>query len=212
MIEPRFLLAEISPALWHDALTFAVPLGVLAGLALLVARTDRILHAVFPDLEWERSLGWLNIKAERRASRAMRWVNYGVILLLVDALVIFYWGAKGLPDLSTWNDPWVCGDLVLRVPLMALCLFIWVVYLGLGLVPRVRAEREAAAFRKFRAQILAADEEKRALQEMGKAEPRGKVELPKPRVDGTKPATPTTPTTGTTLRARRHWRQHPPGG
>ena len=72
-------------------------------------------------------------------------VFFDALRLLVDALVIFYWAAEGLPDLSNWSDPWVMGDLALRVPAMVLCLMIWVIYLGLGLVPRVRAEREAAA-------------------------------------------------------------------
>jgi len=85
---------------------------------------------------------------------------------------------------------------------MALCLVIWVIYLGLGLVPRVRAEREAVAYKKFRAQMAVADEEKRALAAMGGETTRGPTEIPKPRAT-TKPVT---------LTPRRHWRQHPPGG
>jgi hypothetical protein len=199
---PIPLFAEMAPISWHDVATFATPVLVLAALAWIVSRTDRIIGTVMPDLEWERSLGWLNIRAERRASRAMRWVSYGVILLLIDALVILYWCAKGLPDLSTWSDPWVMGDLALRVPLMGLCLMIWVIYLGLGLLPRVRTDRETAAFKKFRAQMAAADEEKRALEAMGQKSSRGPTELPKPRAT----------TKSTTLTPRRHWRQHPPGG
>ncbi|HEX4139956.1 MAG TPA: hypothetical protein VHY09_06380 [Candidatus Methylacidiphilales bacterium] len=199
---PTFLLAEISPALWHDGVAFATPVLVLVVLGWLVSRTDHLMHSAFPDLEWERNLGWLNIRAERRASRAMRWVRFGVIVLLLDALVILYWCAKDLPDLSTWSDPWVMGDLVLRVPMMGLCLLIWVIYLGLVLVPRVRAEREEAAYKKFRAQMTAAEEEKRALEAMGGATSRGPAEIPKPRATS-KPAT---------LTPRRHWRQHPPGG
>src|ERR1700761_8409988 len=109
MPRPIFFFADIAPVSWRDVVAFATPVLVLAALAVLVARTDRIMNAVFPDLEWERSLGWLNIRAERRANRAMRWVNYGIVVLLVDALVILYWCAKGLPDLSTWADPWVTG-------------------------------------------------------------------------------------------------------
>ena len=200
---PTFILAEIALPSWHDLVAFAMPVLFLAGLAFLVFRTDQIVQVVFPDLEWERSLGWLNIKAEKRASRAMRWVGYGVIVLLVDALVILFCAVKGLPDLSNWADPWVMGDLALRVPAIGFCLLIWVIYLGLVLLPRVRAEREAAAYKKFRAKITAADEEKRALETMGGAKSRTTAELPKPRANA-KP--------GTTLTPRRHWRQHPPGG
>lgn len=199
---PIPLLAEIAPVSWHDVAAFATPVLVLLALAWVVSRTDRIVETVFPDLEWERSLGWLNIRAERRASRAMRWVSFGVIVMLIDALVILFWCAKGLPDLSTWSDPWVMGDLTWRVPLMGLCLLIWMIYLGLGLLPRVRADREAAAFRKFRKQMAASDEEKRALEAMGQKSSRGPTEIPKPRA----------PTKSTTLTPRRHWRQHPPGG
>ncbi len=202
MTGPTSYFADLALPSWHDVSTFAAPVLVLAALAWVVSRTDRIVATAMPDLEWERSLGWLNIKAEKRASRAIRWVGYGVMVLLVDALVILFWAAKGLPDLSDWNDPWVMGDLALRVPVMVLCVMIWVIYLGLGLVPRVRAEREAAAYKKFRREMRAAEEEKRALDAMGGVAPRGYPELPKPRAN----ANPKT------LTPRRHWRQHPPGG
>jgi hypothetical protein len=194
--------AEIALPPLHDVLVFAAPVLVLGALTLLIARTDRIVHSVFPDLEWERNLGWLNIRAERRADRGIRWVGYGVIVLLLDALVGILWAAKGLPRLADWSDPWVMGVLALRVPAGALCLLIWVIYLGLGLLPRLRAENETKAFRKFRAEIAAADEEKRALEAMGGATSRTHAELPKPRANS-KPVT---------LTPRRHWRQHPPGG
>jgi len=204
---PIFLLAEIAPISWHDAAAFALPVLVLAALWWLVSRTDRIMESVFPDLEWERSLGWLNIRAERRASLGMKWVRFGVVVMLVDALAILFWCAKGMPDLSTWSDPWVMGDLALRVPLMGLCLLTWVIYLGLGLLPRVRADRENAAFKKFRKQMALEDEEKREMEAFGKKSSRGPAEIPKPRT-GTKSTGPTS----TTQVARRHWRQHPPGG
>jgi hypothetical protein len=199
---PTFHFAEITLPPWHDAVTFAAPVLVLLALGALISRTDRIAHAVFPDIEWERNLGWLNIKAEKRADRAMRWMGYGIVVLLVDALVILYWSAKGLPPLADWADPWVMGELVLRVPVIVLCLMIWVIYLGLGLLPRVRAEHEAKAFKKFRAEMKAAEEEKRALEAMGSASSRSEAELPKPRAN----------TNPVTLTPRRHWRQHPPGG
>jgi len=194
-----FLLAEIALPPTTDLLAFAGPVIVLAALALLVARTERIMHAVLPDLEWERNLGWLNIRAERRANRAMRWVGYGVVVLLLDALIGILWAAKGLPRLADWSDPWVMGELALRVPAGAFCLLIWIIYLGLGLLPRLRAERDAVAYKKFRAELKAADEEQRALAAAG---PRGPAGLPKSRAK----------TGSVTLTPRRHWRQHPPGG
>jgi hypothetical protein len=190
-------LAEITLPSLHDTLAFAAPVLTLAALGLLVCSTDRVTHAMFPDLEWERSLGWLNIRAERRASRAMRWVGYAIIVLLLDSLVLIFWAAKGMPRLADWSDPWVMGDLALRVPTLGLCLLIWIIYLGLGLLPRLRAEREAAAYRKFRAEMKADDEERGVESPARIHEP-----LPKPR----KSPQPTI------LTPKRHWRRHPPGG
>jgi hypothetical protein len=194
--------AEIVLPSPHDVMAFAAPILVLGALGLLIARTDRIMHAVLPDIEWERNLGWLNIRAERRADLGVRWVGYGVIVLLLDALAGILWAAKGLPRLADWSDPWVMGVLALRVPAGAFCLLIWIIYLGLGLLPRLRAEREAAAFKKFRAEMKIVDEEKRALESTAGTSSRTHAELPKPRANS-KPVT---------LTPRRHWRQHPPGG
>jgi hypothetical protein len=194
---PSFLLADIALPSLRDGLAFAAPVFTLAALAWLVFRTDRFMGAVFPDLEWERNLGWLNIRAERRAGRALRWVGYAVVVLLLDSLAGILWAAKGMPRLADWSDPWVMGELALRVPALVFCLLIWVLYLGLGLLPRLRAEREAAAYRKFRAEAKADDEE------LGLESPsRVHTPLPKPRTNP-KPVT---------LTPKRHWRGHPPGG
>jgi hypothetical protein len=197
MFGTSHFFADVALPAPHDALVFAVPVLALAGLGWLISRTDRILHAIFPDVEWERNLGWLNIRAERRASRAMRWVGYGVVALLVDSLAVALWAVRGLPRLADWSDPWVMGELALRVPLLGLCLLIWVIYLGLGLLPRLRAEREAAAYKKFRA-ALQAEQEERAQE----APPRVHAPLPKPRANPLSKI----------LTPKRHWRRHPPGG
>jgi type VI protein secretion system component VasK len=103
-----------------------------------------------------------------------------------------------MPRLADWADPWVMGELALRVPALGFCLLIWVIYLGLGLLPRLRAEKEAAAFKKFRAEIQALDEEKREME----APSRVPTPLPKPRKNPNP----------RTLTPKRHWRNHPPGG
>jgi type VI protein secretion system component VasK len=179
------------------AAEIALPVIVLAALGWLVARTDRIIHHAFPDLEWERNLGWLNIRAARRANRALRWVGYSVVVLLLDSLVGILWVAKGFPRLADWTDPWVMGELALRLPVLGLCLLIWIIYLGCGLLPRLRAEREAAAFRKFRAEMKADDEERAS-----ESPSRIHAPLPKPRSDA--------PTV--TLVPNRNRSRHPPGG
>jgi hypothetical protein len=143
-------------------LVFAAPILVVAVVWWLISRTERIVHHLLPYLEWEHSLGWLNTKAERRANMGMRALRFMVYVMLFDSLFGIVWGAKGLQHLDNWSDPWVMGELAVRVPALCFCLGIWVVYLGTYVFPRIRAEREAADWKKIQADMKADEEEKKA--------------------------------------------------
>jgi hypothetical protein len=147
-----YLTKVILPGLWK-CLVLAPPFLTVAALWWLINRTDRIITYLFPDLEWEKKLGWLNIKAERRAKMALRWVGYGFYFVLLIALGGILWGGAGFPSLDNWSDPLVMGDLALRVPVIVFCLGLWVLYLGCGLMPKLRALREEAALKKFRREM-----------------------------------------------------------
>jgi hypothetical protein len=159
-------------------LHFGAPFFVLTAVWWLINRTDRIINRLFPDLEWEKSLGWLNIRAERRANTALRWVGYGIYAMLAVALLGIVWAAQGLQALDNWSDPWVMGDLALRVPVLLFCLGLWVLYLGGWLIPKLRAQRERAAYKKFRAEMEEAERE-------SDMQPRSRVHSPlrKPRTN-----------------------------
>ncbi len=197
MFEEAPLIAASARPYLQDVLGFATPVIVVAALGWLASSTDRIMNAIFPDLEWERKLGWLNIRAERRAERALRWVGCGVVALLLIALMGILWAAKGMPRLADWSDPWVMGNLALRVPVLGLCLLAWIIYLGLSLLPRLRADREETAYQKFRAKLKTDGEEREV-----EAPSRLHAPLPKPRTDP-QPAI---------LAPKRGWQRHPPGG
>jgi hypothetical protein len=157
----------------------AAPFLAVAAVWWLINRTDRIVSHLFPDLEWEQSLGWLNIKAERRANTGLRWVGYGIYVMLADALVGIVWGAEGLSQIDNWSDPWVMGDLALRVPALLFCLGIWVLYLGGWLIPKLRAQRDEAEYKKFRAEVEEAERERDEMH------PRSRIYSPlrKPRTN-----------------------------
>jgi hypothetical protein len=128
--------------LLHILLHVAAPILAVGFIWWLVNQTERIVHWLFPNLEWEHSLGWLNIRAQRRADAAMRWLGYVIYAILIGALYGIIWGAESLRDRANWSDPWVMSDLMLRLPVLLLCLCIWCLYLGCGLLPNLRRQRE----------------------------------------------------------------------
>jgi hypothetical protein len=133
----------------------------IAALAVwwLANRIDRIIHFLFPHWAWEKDLGWLNIQAERRANTALRWVGYGIYLLLAAALPGIAWGAVSLEEAVNRPAPFIMGDLAVRIPVLVVCLGAWLLFLGSWLFPKLRAEREEAALKKFRAQMAEAEAE-----------------------------------------------------
>lgn len=181
-IPPLILLRVVAFIGWK-CLVFAAPFLAVAAAGWLVNQTDRIINSFFPHLEWEKSLGWLNIRAERRANTALRWLGYALYVVLAAALLGIIWAAEGLQNLASWSDPWVMGDLVLRVPALAICLGAWMLYLGGWLVPKLRAEREEAELKKFRAELKEREKEQ-------EAEPRSRIHQPlrKPRTNAPRPA------------------------
>ena len=194
---PPLLLARVLLIMGWKCLVFAAPFLVIAALWWLMNQTDRIIQYLFPNLEWEKSLGWLNIRAERRATTALRWIGYGIYVLLLAALYGIAWSAEGLQDFDHWSDPSVMGDLALRIPALAFCLGLWLLYLGSWLLPKLRAEREEAALKRYRAEAEEAERER-------EKQPRSRVHAPlqKPRTNP--------PLTALTPNRTKRW--HQPGG
>jgi hypothetical protein len=175
---PLFLAGFVFPGAWQCFVWAAPPFLVVAAAWWLINRTDRIVSYLFPDLEWEKSLGWLNIRAERRSKAALRWIGYGVHAMLAVALYGIVWAAEGLQALDDWPDPWGIGDLALRILTLGVCLGMWLLYLGCWLIPKLRAEREEAGLKRFRAEAEEAEKER-------EKHPRSRIQSPlrKPRVN-----------------------------
>jgi len=174
-------MPEVS-VVWHY-FVFAAPFLAIAAVWWLIHQTERLVHHLFPHLEWEKSLGWLNIRAERRVEAAMRWIGYGVYAILIVALYGIVWAAQGLQALDNLWDPWVMGDLALRVPVLFICLGVWFLYLGCGLIPKLRRQRERkewAELKRFREEAEEAEKERER-----HSPSRVKSPLLKPRTDAT---------------------------
>jgi hypothetical protein len=173
---PHTRLAIPDPA---GLLPIAGPILAVAVMWWLVSRTDQIIHFLFPSLEWERSLGWFNIKAEKRALAAVRWMGYLIQFGLAGLLYLVVRLADTFPDLGDWPDPSITADLLVRIPALVACFGIWAIYLGCYVLPKIRTEREVAELNRFRTEMEATEKER----ELRTAKKRIDIDLPKPRTD-----------------------------
>lgn len=145
-------------------LVFVSPLLFVGALWWLANRTDWIIARLFPQLEWEKNLGWFNIRAERRAKRALRLLGCVIYLTLAAVLLVIPWEMRSIVDELTpdGTDNWpLVGDVVRRLIILVSCAGAWVVFLAQWLVPKIRVEREDAGLRKYRAEIEALEGEKK---------------------------------------------------
>ena len=175
---PLFHTRMAIPDPWQ-CLVWAAPFLAVIAAWWIINRTEQIAHFIFPDLEWEKSLGWLNIKAERRAKTAIRWLGYLIYLLLAAVLYAIIRLADGFPALDAWPDPRIVDDLALRIPALVVCVGAWLLFLGCWLLPKIRSDREEAELRKYRAEMKSVEEERE------RYDPRSRVKAPlqKPRTN-----------------------------
>lgn len=173
---PFLVVAEVCLLIAKRCMAWAMPFLGVAALACLVRRMDQIIDRLFPHWEWEKRLGWLNIRAQRRADLVLRWIGYFIYAVLAVALLGIVWGAEALATLDRWDDPSVMADLALRVPVLLACLGLWLVYFGCELIPKLRDQSEREGLRKFRA-------EQRELEEERERNPVSRIKSPlyKPR-------------------------------
>jgi hypothetical protein len=129
-------------------------LGPIAGVFFLwwlVRNIDHVIRKLFPNLEWQMQLGWLNIRAERRATALFRWISYAIYAALVLALGGIVWGATLLTQLSDdaiANVPTIFSIL----PILLISFAIWIAYFAWSLFPKLRRDYEHEELERFRAE------------------------------------------------------------
>jgi hypothetical protein len=146
------LLAEIGIPDAGQCLTVAAPILAIFALWWVVQRVDLMIDRLFPNLEWERRLGWLNIRAQRRAEAGLRWIGYFIYAVLAVALCGIVWSARGLGAIKDWSDPSALSPLGRCLPVLLVSGGVWLVYLGCALIPKVRSQHETEELEKFRAE------------------------------------------------------------
>jgi hypothetical protein len=149
----QFILAQIAIPTAGDCLRVLGPIGGLFFLNWLFHNSDAIIHRLFPHLEWERELGWLNIRAERRAATFIRLAGYVFYGLLCAALYGIVWSATVLRDLPQWRDPDALRELTGALSVLVICGWVWMVYLAGHLIPKLKREYEEEELARFRAEL-----------------------------------------------------------
>ena len=154
-------LAEIAIPSLNACLRVLGPVAAVAAFLWLMRNADELIRRHLPRLEWDRQLGWFNIRAEQRARRFLRGVAAIMYLLLAAALYGILWGAEGLQDLVHWRDPEVLLRVQNHLPVLVLGAGLWALYLGGELMPRLRREFEEEELERYRAEqaALEGDEE-----------------------------------------------------
>ncbi len=132
-------------------LLFAAPFLGAAGTYWLFWHSDTLINWIFPNWEWEKKLGWLNIRVTRWADAVLRWIGYAVYALLAFTLYGIVWSSSAFDDFAQWT-PITVADGMAKISALLLCLGIWFVYLGLELIPKLRHQYEREELEKFRAE------------------------------------------------------------
>ena len=153
------LLAQIAVPSAGKCLRLAAPVAAILALGWVIRHSDELIRRWLPHLEWERQLGWFNIRSELRAAAALRWIGYVVYTGLALALVGILWSAIGLGELQRPDNPEMLSEFPGRLPVLFASLGLWALYLGGHLLPRLRHEYEEEELARYRAEIAQLESE-----------------------------------------------------
>jgi hypothetical protein len=135
-----------------QCLAIVAPVASVCSIIWFARYGDRVIESVFPHWEWERKLGWLNFKANRRAAfmlRGVRHLVHAFLLLALVGLLNFSYCLGQPQDLDT--VPGFITFTFQGIDLIA-CLAPWIYYLFFVLAPRVTAEYEEEELMRYRAE------------------------------------------------------------
>ncbi len=145
-----------------QCLRVAGPLVLVLGTVWFWRHGELFLERLFPHWEWERNLGWLNLRADRQAERLLRFCTHLLHLALLGALVgiLFLSWSLGQPqDTDSAIGLFSLGAVWLY---LIACYGFWIYYFVAILAPRVRDEYEAAELARYRKENPELEKENRA--------------------------------------------------
>ena len=128
------------------------PVLAIIGLVWFWHHGDAVIARLFPQLKWERELGWLNLRAHRRADRIMRGLTHVLHTLLLGALVGLLGFAWLLGQPHDTDSAIGLFSIPFEFIYLVFFLGIWIVYFVYLLAPRIRAEYEDQELKRWRAE------------------------------------------------------------
>jgi hypothetical protein len=135
-----------------QCLAVAAPVVCIGGVIWFARHGDRVIERAFPHWEWERKLGWLNRKANRRAEMVLRGLRHLLhLFLLFDLLgfLVFAW-LTGQPQ----DTDSAAGLFTYALEMIYMGVFLspWIYYFTMVLGPRVTAEYEEEELQRYRSE------------------------------------------------------------
>lgn len=140
----------------------AAPVASIYGIIWFARHGDRVIEKLFPHWEWERKLGWLNVRANRRAEwmlRGLRHLLHAFLLLALIGILGLSWLAGRPHDMD--NAPEVFA-YALELIYIGVCMAPWLFYFIVVLGPRMIAEYEEEELQRYRAEHPESDGESKS--------------------------------------------------
>jgi hypothetical protein len=148
----RFLAMALLVPSVSQCLAIAAPAAGIGFIIWFLRHGDRVVARLFPHWEWERRLGWLNAKANRRAEtvlRGLRHLGHAFLLLDLAAFLALAWLVGGSHDMDSSIGAF---SYLLEMGYFGACLVPWIYYFAVILGPRITAEFEEEELQRYRAE------------------------------------------------------------
>ena len=116
----------------------------------IIANADEWIRRLFPRPNWDEELGWLQLRAERKARALLRWWSYAVHGLFAILLLGITWSSVAVGRWADRRDTDSLREMVLRLPVLAMSLALCFGYVAAELLPRLRREFDEEELVRFR--------------------------------------------------------------
>jgi len=146
------LFASIGVPTAAECFRMLAPFAGIIAMFWVIGSADGWIRRLFPRPDWEEQLGWLRLRAERKASRMLRWGGYAVHAIFAIFLLGIVWGAVAVGRWGAQPDNGTLRELLIRLPILVSSFVLCLGYVVAELLPRLRREFDEEELVRFRAE------------------------------------------------------------